>query len=432
MSANPITPAFKLPAFLLALGLLVSTGGCRIASQQEGFVEPDPPVELNIWLIPGSGLEPLIGQYQALHPELDIHIQISTFTQLPLKLQTSFAAGYSSPDIASIDISYLDQFKQFPEYFYDLSQYGAAELEKQFLAWKWQEALNGAFIYGLPTDIGPYALLYRQDIFSIAGLPNTAEAVAERIGTWEQFIETGKIIKEKTGKAFVNNLEDLYLAIQRQSPLQYYSPSGELLVEDNPQIKRAWEYAIEAHRLDLSAHTAIDTQQWGIELLTGDFAVMLCPAWMVGHIKSSSPTASGLWNMTLIPGNSANRGGSVLTLPKSGKHPEEAFALIKWLTSPQQQLAVFKAQGNFPSTPEIYEAPEIKDQHDPYFGNAQPGLIYSESALRIQPTYYGPHHTAIEENMLEFLTRVELRELDPDTAWTYAVQNAKKIDAGFR
>lgn len=83
MSANPITPAFKLPAFLLALGLLVSTGGCRIASEQEGFVEPDPPVELNIWLIPGSGLEPLIGQYQALHPELDIHIQISTFTQLP-------------------------------------------------------------------------------------------------------------------------------------------------------------------------------------------------------------------------------------------------------------------------------------------------------------------------------------------------------------
>lgn len=85
----------KLGLSLLALSLLFNTAGCQV-TPKEGTVNQEQVVQLNIWLTPGSGLEPLIDQYQARHPELEIHIQTSTTTQLPAKLQTSFAAGYGS------------------------------------------------------------------------------------------------------------------------------------------------------------------------------------------------------------------------------------------------------------------------------------------------------------------------------------------------
>lgn len=422
----------KMGAVLLAIGLLLNTGGCQI-TPKEGIMNQESLIQLNIWLTPGSGLESLIDQYQAQHPELEIHIQTSTTTQLPAKLQTSFAAGYSTPDIAAIDISYLDRFKQFPDYFYNLKTYGAEELEERFLSWKWQEVHDEDFIFGIPTDIGPYAMLYRTDIFALSGLPKNPEEVASLVNTWDKFLKVGTQVRERTGKAFVNDLEDLYLTILRQSNLQYYNPdTGELNIEDNPAVKRAWDYAIQARKLNLSANIAVDTQRWGAALLNGDFAVMLCPAWMIGHIKSSAPTADRLWGVTQIPGKSANRGGSVLTLPTTGSHPEESFALVKWLTEPEQQLTAFKTQGVFPSTPETYDDPAIRDLIDPYFPNSHPGTILSDSAKSAISIYYGPHHADVETNMLEYLNRAEQGELLPDQAWSLAVQSAKKIDASFR
>ncbi|MCL6458230.1 MAG: extracellular solute-binding protein [Gorillibacterium sp.] len=380
-------------------------------------------------------MEPLIEDYQTVHPELAIHIQTSTFTQLPAKLQTALAAGYAAPDLAMVEISYLERFKQFPDYFYNLQDYGADELSARFLDWKWEQVLNKDrdFIYGLPTDIGPYAMLYRSDLFALSGLPTKPEAVAESINTWDKFLVAGAQVRAKTGKAFINDLENLYRAILGQSNLRYYDPiSDELIMDTNPEVRQAWNYALEAHKLNLSADIAIDTQRWGKGLLTGDFAVMLCPAWMIGSIKTSAPTASGLWNITEMPGNSANRGGSFLTLPKTGEYPKEAYALAKWLTSPEQQLAAFMNEGTFPSTPEVYDSPAIRDFHDPYFGNAPIGQTYSESAKKVIPSYYGPHHADVETDILEHLTLVDQGKLDPDESWDIIVKRAKEIDASFR
>lgn len=422
----------RLVTVLITCGLLLSSSGCQLSPSKKN-VQLKDPIQLNIWLTARSGLEPLISQYQSQHPELEIHIQTSTTTQLPAKLQTSFAAGYSSPDVAAIDISYLDRFKQFPDYFYNLRTYEANHLEDQFLSWKWQEVLSDDFIFGLPTDIGPYAMLYRTDIFALSGLPTKPEEVAKKIHTWDQFLKAGSIIQEKTGKSFVNDLESLYLTLLRQSKLQYYSPATqELIIEKNPAVKNAWDFAAKALKLNLSAGISVDTQRWGAGLLNGDFAVMLCPAWMIDHIKSSAPTASGLWNVTTIPGNSANRGGSVLTLPRTGSHPEESFALIKWLTEPEQQLISFKLQGAFPSTPIIYNDPEIYNLHDSYFPNSELGRVLSTAAKEVIPTYYGPHHADVETSMLEYLNKVEQGALLPDQAWRLAVQEAQKIDESFR
>lgn len=421
----------------LALSLLValSSSSCQPVNQRAEVIGKEPPIDLNIWLFKGSGLEKPIETYQAAHPELAIHIQTSTYTQLPAKLQTAMAAGYGAPDIAMVEVSYLERFKQFPEQFYNLSDYGAAKLSGRFLDWKWKQALSrdGEFIYGFPTDIGPYAMLYRSDLFSLSGLPREPEAVARKLRSWDDFLEAGIQVRKATGKAFINDLENLYRAILGESPLQYYAPdTGELIMAENPAIRRAWDYALKAYDLNLSAGIAIDTQRWGTGLVAGDFAVMLCPAWMVGSVKQSAPTASGLWNITQMPVSGANRGGSFLTLPRTGKHPKQAYALMEWLSAPEQQLIAFKEQGSFPPTPEAYTDPTIRDWRDPYFGATLIGKLYAESAKKVVPSYYGPHHADVEIDILEHLTQVEQGTLNPRQSWEVILKRAQDIDASFR
>ena len=63
----------KLMTVLLSLGLLLLTSGCQLSPSKED-IDLQDPIQLNIWLTAGSGLEPLIDQYQTQHPELEIHI----------------------------------------------------------------------------------------------------------------------------------------------------------------------------------------------------------------------------------------------------------------------------------------------------------------------------------------------------------------------
>ncbi|GAF20371.1 sugar binding secreted protein [Bacillus sp. JCM 19046] len=74
--------------------------------------------------------------------------------------------------------------------FYDLSEYGATDLEGDYLDWKWQQASSDdGSVIGIPTDIGPMAMAYRVDLFEEAGLPTDPDEVAEVMSTWDDYIE---------------------------------------------------------------------------------------------------------------------------------------------------------------------------------------------------------------------------------------------------
>ena len=61
-----------------------------------------------------------------------------------------------------------------------------------YLDWKVKQAttLDGKLI-GLPIDVGPTALFYREDVFAKAGLPSDPAKVAEQLKTWDDFFAAG-------------------------------------------------------------------------------------------------------------------------------------------------------------------------------------------------------------------------------------------------
>lgn len=407
---------------LIILLIVFSLVGCMFTTMNNkpDTVSLNNPsyTELTFWLWPGTGFEPLIEQYIEMHPDLKVIIQIAEYGDVHHNLQTAFAAGSGAPDICAIEVEYIDRFKKFSDHFHNLFDYGGHEAEQDFLDWKWQQALHEEdFLIGLPTDIGPIAMAYRTDLFAQAGLPTDREEVAQLIRTWDDFLEVGMLIREKTGSAMTDNLYNLYRVMISQADRKYFDQdTEELIMWDNPQFLRAWNYTMQAYELNLSANLTSWVPEWSVGVNNGDFAVMLAPAWMMGFIKDNAPEATGKWDITWLPEGSGNWGGSFLTLPKEGNHPQEAYDLIRWLTAPNQQLQFFLSNGNFPSTPGIYD--HLKDkQNDPYFNDAPIGEIYGTAAKFVKPVYEGASANIIHSTINDLLLDLEDGLVQSEAVW---------------
>ncbi|WP_424767838.1 extracellular solute-binding protein [Paenibacillus sp. sgz302251] len=392
-------------------------------------------LELTVWLIPGTGLDELIAKYDERNPDVRITIQTAQYEDIHTNLQTAFAAGYGAPDVSLIELSYIEKFKKLPAYFYNLNDFGAREVESNFLDWKWQQAQDPSrtFVFGLPTDIGPLAVAYRRDLFMQAGLPFGRDDVSDLFRVWDDYLVVGKIISERTGVKMFNNLKIFYRMMFSQLETQYFDrTTGKLILSENPDIRKAWDYAMEASQLGLSANIETYLPEWGDGLAEGKFAVMPAPAWMTGMIRNNAPEATGKWDLArLHPDQHSNWGGSFLTLPKEGEHPEQAFRLIRYLTSPEQQLRMFADNGNFPSTPVAYTDASIRDKRDPYFNDAPVGDMFSQAAKNVKPVYEGPLSQVVATALDDVLQLVDNNQLPPEQGWAEALKRVDQALASY-
>ncbi|WP_424767840.1 ABC transporter substrate-binding protein [Paenibacillus sp. sgz302251] len=384
-------------------------------------------VELTMWMFTGTGLEPFVEQYQKDHPNIKVKIQQQEYADHHNGLVTALEAG-GAPDIALVEIGYMDRFKSDESKFHNLADFGANDIMGDYLEWKKVQASNQDqnFIFGIPTDVGPMAMMYRTDLFEQAGLPTDPAQVAQEISTWDDFMEAAKKMKSATGKPMVDTSLSTYEVIKGQLTTHYFDSDGNLIVETNPGIKKAYDYAAALSMEGLSGKIAQWSPEWGAGMNNGDFAVQMAPAWMMGFMKGNAPDSKGKWNVAPMPEGSGNWGGSFLTVPQESKHPAEAFALIKWLLAPEQQLALFKSNNNFPSTPSIYEDPAIQDYTDEFFSSAPVGKIYAEAAQKVVPVYYGPDYTIVNTPITNALTEVERNGGDPEAEWQKAMDQIKR------
>lgn len=411
---------FYLIVGLVLVSVLSACGGSDDKKSSDG------DVELTLWAWPGFGLADLAKEYEENNPGITINIQESEYGDVHENLITALASGSGAPDISAVDQGYLDRMQVNSQHFYNLYDYGAKDVEDDYLDWKWEQANNveGDFLIGIPTDVGPMVMAYREDIFEEAGLPTDPEEVAKEISTWEEYIEAGRKLEEATGKKMINRTTDLYLGVLEQAQIQYFDEDENFVGESSEQNLRAWDLASNA--TDISMNLERDTTEWAASLAAGDIATILLPPWMLQNIKNAAPETEGLWNITFMPEGSGNFGGSFLTLPEQGNHPEEAYDFITWIMAPEQQLSIFKESGPFPSTPSVYEDPAIKELEDTFFNNPDLGVYYAEAAEEVVAGYRGIMHDPISQLFQDALTSIEDGSATPEEAWEEVIAETER------
>ena len=144
----------------------------------------------------GAAMNEAITRYTAAHPDDKITVVDFAKADLEQKLQTQLASGTTEglPDIVLIEDygaqKYLQSFPGAFEPLTDKIDYS------QFADYKVSLATVDGQTYSLPFDSGVTGLFYRSDLLAEAGFTS---ADLQDI-TWDQMIDIGLKVKEKTGK----------------------------------------------------------------------------------------------------------------------------------------------------------------------------------------------------------------------------------------
>ncbi|GAB1335787.1 extracellular solute-binding protein [Streptomyces sp. E-15] len=373
----------------------------------------------------------LFAKYHELHPNITVKEETTANEQdyYP-KLLQQLNTGSGLGDVTGVEVGRIKEVVDTQAAkFTDLSK--AIKVD-DWVSWKEKQATaKDGTVIGAGTDIGPMSLCYRKDLFEKAGLPTDREAVAKAVaGGWEDYLKLGEQYKKKApgGTYFMDSASAMYNGVVSSSAQQYYDADGKANYKDSPSVQQGWNLAAEAADKKLTQGLPQFTDAWNAALRKGSVATVACPAWMAGQISTNSGDAyKGKWDISRAPGSTAaNWGGSFLTVPKSGKHVKEATELVKWLTAPEQQAAVFKAIGVFPSNKGAYELADVKDAKLPYFNDAPIGQIYAEEAKTIPEAVLGPKDGVIKDTISTQINNMEQRGTKPADAWKAATETIDK------
>jgi len=341
------------------------------------------------------------------------------------KLLTTLAGHAYAPDITNIN---SDIATYFPDEsaFVDLYSLGAKELKDQYLDWKWELGVTPAGkMIGFPIDTGPTALMYRADIFKKAGLPTDPDQVAPLVASWDNYLELGTRLKAKLPKTYVvANISDVYQRELGQSPKQYLDKSGKF-IGDQAHVKSAWDHAVQASKLGVTARTPDSTNDWNAGVIGGSIATVDNAVWEAFVIEQTAPDTSGKWRVCPGPGGAGNSGGSFMAITKYCRDPKLAFETIKWLQTPANQTKAYTTIQLFPAAIGSLNDKAMQTPNK-FFGGQPIGEVFGAAAKAIKPAYYSPYDNLVQNSYLDELLNVESTGKDPNKAWEDAVSEAKR------
>ena len=182
----------RIAALALALTLLLSLCGC-------GAADGKTHLKFQIWDInQRSGMEAVCAAYTAQHPDVEIEVQVTSWSEYWTKLE---AAGESNtmPDIFWM---HTDQILYYADFgiLADLTDLYDG-VEPDYYANHYSDISIGnasgtdGRIYGVPKDKDNVVLVYNKEMFDAAGV-----SYPDENWTWDDMADASQKIYDATGK----------------------------------------------------------------------------------------------------------------------------------------------------------------------------------------------------------------------------------------
>ncbi|QBD77512.1 extracellular solute-binding protein [Ktedonosporobacter rubrisoli] len=412
-----------LPLSTLALvGMLCSSLLFSFMLSACGGDGANGKIHLTIWYWNRSIDDKLLAQVSKQFP--NVVLIPEKITDYDNKVRTAMAGHKGVPDIIAINSNIATYFPD-EDQFVDLNTLGAEEIKSEYLPWKWNLGTTPDHRQiAIPMDTGPTALFYRADIFAKAGLPTDPQAVSERFKTWDEYLQAAPKIAEATqNKSFL--FDDIYNVYEMQlmaNKEHYFTPSGQY-IGDQPEIRRFWNMAVQAGQAE--GGTARAVEDWNQAMNNGRAVSFVGAVWNKQILADAAPDTAGKWRIARAPGGDGNYGGSFLTISKNCEHPKEAFEVIKWLQSPENQLFAYKDIQLFPSAIRALDDPSL-NQPESFFGGQRTTQIFAAAAKNVPLFYTGPNDTKTDNFIYQELENIQLNHKNPDQAWQDAQRSIQR------
>jgi cellobiose transport system substrate-binding protein len=398
------------------------------------------PVTIRVQTFGGGsnfGYEKAVAKWNAEHKDIQIKHENLTdqFEQVywPQMIQW-LQSGNGAGDVVGIDEGAMGLAKARPEWWTDLKEYGLDSRKADFPAWKWENGVTAdGKLFGLGTDIGGMSICYRADLFKKAGLPTDREKVSALWPTWDEFMKVGQQFQSKVKDTkWADGTNTLYQVVLYQEAakngnVSYFDQSNKLIVDKNPAVKTAFDFAVKMSQQGMTAKLRNFTDEWSAGTQKGAFATLGCPSWMLGVVSGNAGDGGkGKWDVASVPGGGGNWGGSWLAVPKQTKHPKEAAMVADYLTQATTEASIFSDYGNMPSNTKAQQDPAVQGAKNEYFNDAPIGEIFAKSASSLQPVFLGMKHAQVKNAIESVIQGMDDGSVSYDKAWQQLVDDAVK------
>ncbi|MFC5471657.1 extracellular solute-binding protein [Cohnella suwonensis] len=256
--------------------------------------------------------------------------------------------GNEAPDVFFIQSDYYRDFVK-RDYLLDISNYVSTDFEAGDLV---QSAVDLSTVdgkyYGIESCIVAPVLYYNKAIFDKAGIPYPPSKPGEALG-WDQFVELSKKLTDKeSGQYGVYGLENYYMTTAEiiSNGGNWFNGDYTASAANTPEVKEVLQKIKDLREVEGASPEAKLLQNSGMSaaqmLQTGKIAMLVDGSWALQEISHMDFPVG----MAVLPKfqNAVTHGQAHLhSAWANTKHAEEAWKLVKFLSSEEYQLMNVKA-----------------------------------------------------------------------------------------
>ncbi|QHZ47148.1 ABC transporter substrate-binding protein [Bacillus sp. NSP9.1] len=400
----------RLGVFLLTLVLALSAflSGCSGSDASSEDSKNDVTLRILVWNNnpEGTKLEnEIFKAFEKENPGVNVEMVYAPYDKFNDKFLT-MSAGGDQPDLVWIQPSAFGQLVS-KNVLMDLSD---KEINKdEYLPNILEMGQVDGKQYALIRDAATFQMGYNKDMFDAAGVPYPSDD-----WTWDDFLNAAKkLTKVEGGKTVQFGIENYYTGeILVQNGGSYISQDGKTVTVDSPESIEAIQFGSDLINKYKVQPTSAQAHGMSNLFLTGKAAMKLIGPWDWADIEKN---VSFEWDVAPMPAGKAGNVSAASYLPigigKGTKHPEEAFELLKFLSS---------GKGQDIQIDTINAIPVMKRHADKITAmkNAPENADSLETLLRKGKTVmnapYTPEYAEIANKIQPVIDNINLKDLDAE------------------
>jgi multiple sugar transport system substrate-binding protein len=271
------------------------------------------------------------------------------------KLTTEFSAG-NAPDIVWIPGASVADYAK-PGAIMDLMPMANADPDfalTDYYDAPMKELQEGGHLWGLPRDISTLVIYYNKDMFASKGVDDPADLAAQGKWDWENFLRVAQELTDPAAKTYGFSMTNWW------GPWGYfiYSAGGSLFNADRtacgldtPEAQAGLQFLSDIfQKHKVATLPGVEGGVGETEFIAGQAGMLPNGRWMTPAMRENAKFNWGVVEMPKGPGgNSTWLFWGPYVVSAKTKYPEQAWTVIKALTSPEVQAQIAALGTNIPS-----------------------------------------------------------------------------------
>jgi arabinosaccharide transport system substrate-binding protein len=415
------------PILVMLVVALVSGGGLALRQQR------DTRADVELWVFAQSHYKVFTGEGK---PD-DFVTPLETFTAetgktvearhiqhraMNVRLATLFLAdrrGPEVPDAVEVEIGSVGRFFRPPVHevgFLPLNElirehgWEGKVIESRFAPWSKQ-----GVIFGIPHDVHPVTITYRDDLFREAGIDLAT------CQTWDEFIAAAQAYQRYWRERGVSRRwtiewpesnAGVLVTLLLQRGINLVDDVGRIHLEDPRVLDTLLMYtrlAVGPGRIGASASPG--EQLYSQDLASGFIAAIFTADWRLKDLRDFAPDLAGKMRVMRLPAfpdsryRSSTQGGTMIAIPRNARDPELSWKLIEILyLRPEGLQDTMRSTYILPPVKAMWDDP-IHQEPDPFFGGQRVRALNVELARDLPPRYVTPASGVAESALSMVLIR---------------------------